>query len=85
MLLQGSLPFLAFDGFVYLLGVLEVASVLALFAGFGVCQVRLFMLVLFAGMQTIFVIPTSVTGFPFLNMAGQFLLKDSCFSRQQPC
>ncbi len=49
MLLQGSLPFLAFDGFVYLLGVLEVATALALFAGFGVRYVGLFMLALWAG------------------------------------
>jgi uncharacterized membrane protein YkgB len=31
---------------------------------------------LFAGTLTIFVIAPSVTGLPFLTLAGQFLLKD---------
>ena len=42
-----SLPFLAFDAFVYLLGALEVASALALFVGIGVRYVGVFMLGLF--------------------------------------
>ena len=33
-------------------------------------------LVLFAGTLTIFVIAPGVTGFPILNLTGQFLLKD---------
>jgi uncharacterized membrane protein YkgB len=76
-LLAVSLPFLAFDAFVYLLGALEVASALALFVGIGVRYVGVFMLGLFAGTLTIFVITPSVTGgFPFLTLAGEFLLKD---------
>ena len=75
-LLQASLPFLASSAFVYLLGVLEVLAALALFAGVGVRYVGLLILVLFAGTLTIFLITPAVTGFPFLTLAGQFLLKD---------
>lgn len=75
-LLGASLPFLASSRFVYVLGVLEILAALALFAGIGVRYVGLLVLALFAGTLTIFVIAPSVTGFPFLNMAGQFLLKD---------
>src|SRR4051812_28650962 len=70
-LLQASLPFLASSAFVYLLGVLEVLSALALFAGIGVRYVGLLILVLFAGTLTIFLIAPAVTGFPFLTLAGQ--------------
>ena len=76
MLLNASLPFLAFDEFVYALGVAEVVAALALILGIGVRYVGLLVLVLFAGTLTIFVISPMVTGFPFLNLAGQFLLKD---------
>jgi hypothetical protein len=38
--------------------------------------VALLALVLFAGTLTIFVIAPAVTGFPILNLTGQFLLKD---------
>ncbi len=75
-LLQASLPFLASSAFVYLLGVLEVVSALALFGNIGVRYVGLLILVLFAGTLTIFLIAPGVTGFPFLTLAGQFLLKD---------
>ena len=75
-LLKASLPFLAFSGFVYLLGTLEVLSALALFAGIGVRYVGLLVLALFAGTLTIFLIAPAVTGLPFLTLAGQFLLKD---------
>jgi uncharacterized membrane protein YkgB len=76
MLLKASLPFLASDGFVYALGVVEVVAALALVLGIGVRYVGLLVLGLFAGTLTIFVISPMVTGFPFLNLAGQFLLKD---------
>ena len=76
MLLEASLPFLAFDGFVYALGVVEVVAALALVLGIGIRYVGLLVLGLFAGTLTIFVISPMVTGFPFLNLAGQFLLKD---------
>jgi uncharacterized membrane protein YkgB len=38
--------------------------------------VGLVLLGLFVGTLTIFVISPMVTGFPFLTVAGQFLLKD---------
>lgn len=74
VLLEASLPFLACEGFVYVLGVLEVAAALALILGIGVRYGGLLVLGLFAGTLTIFVISPTVTGFPFLNMAGEFLL-----------
>jgi uncharacterized membrane protein YkgB len=76
MLLQASLPFLAFDGFVYALAVVEVVAALTLILGIGVRYVGLLVLGLFAGTLTIFVISPMVTGFPFLNLVGEFLLKD---------
>ena len=44
--------------------------------GIGVRYAGLLVLALFAGTLTIFVISPMITGFPLLNMAGQFLLKD---------
>ena len=76
MLLKASLPFLAFDGFVYAVGVFEVVAALALIFGIGVRYVGLVVLGLFTGTLTIFVISPMVTGFPFLTLTGQFLLKD---------
>src|SRR6266508_3702627 len=73
-LLQASLPFLASNTFVYVVGILEIVSALALFINIGARYVGL--LVLFAGTLTIFLIAPGVTGFPFLTLAGQFLLKD---------
>jgi uncharacterized membrane protein YphA (DoxX/SURF4 family) len=75
-LLKASLPFLAFDGFVYAVGVIEVVAALALILGIGVRYVGLVMLGLFTGTLTIFVISPMVTGFPFLTLTGQLLLKD---------
>jgi uncharacterized membrane protein YkgB len=75
-LLSMSLPFLAFSAFVYVLGALEVIAGILLIAGLWVRYVALLSLVLFAGTLTIFVIAPGVTGFPLLNLAGQFLLKD---------
>ena len=75
-LLAASLPFLAFNAFVYVLGVLEISAAILLFAGVWVRYVGLLCLVLFAGTLTIFVIAPGVTGFPLLTLAGQFLLKD---------
>ena len=76
MLLKASLSFLAFDGFVYAVGVVEVVAALALIFGIGVRYVGLVVLGLFTATLTIFVISPTVTGFPFLNVTGQFLLKD---------
>src|SRR5258708_2993002 len=75
-LLSMSLPFLAFSTFVYVLGALEVIAGVLLIAGLWVRYVALLALVLFAGTLTIFVIAPAVTGFPLLNLTGQFLLKD---------
>jgi uncharacterized membrane protein YkgB len=75
-LLQASLPFLASSTFVYVVGVLEIVSALALFVSIGARYVGLLILVLFAGTLTILLIAPGVTGFPFLTLAGQFLLKD---------
>ncbi len=75
-LLAASLSFLAFNAFVYALGVLEISAAILLFAGVWVRYVGLFCLILFAGTLTIFVIAPGVTGFPLLTLAGQFLLKD---------
>lgn len=79
-LLDASLPFLAFEGFVYLLGVLEVAAGLALFAGVAIPWVATGLLGLFAGTLLIFLVAPGVSygeaGFPLLTLAGEFLLKD---------
>src|SRR5213080_4108132 len=76
VLLSMSLPFLAFSTFVYVLGALEVIAGVLLIAGLWVRYVALVTLVLFAGTLIIFVIAPAVTGFPILNLTGQFLLKD---------
>src|SRR5438309_12029580 len=75
-LLSMSLPFLAFSTFVYVLGAVGVIAGVLLIAGLWVRYVALLALVLFAGTLTIFVIAPAVTGFPLLNLTGQFLLKD---------
>jgi uncharacterized membrane protein YkgB len=79
-LLQASLPFLASAGVVYVLGAVEVAAGLLLFAGVGVRYVGLLCVGLFAGTLLIFVIAPAVTygdaGFPKLTLPGEFLLKD---------
>ncbi len=76
MLLHASLPFLALNAFVYVLGALEIIAAILLVAGVWVRYVGLLCLILFVGTLTIFVIAPAVTGFPFLTLAGQFLLKD---------
>lgn len=79
-LLEASLPFLASAGFVYLLGILEIAAGLLLFAGVAVAWVSLGLVALFAGTLLIFLIAPEVSygdaGFPFLTLPGEFLLKD---------
>lgn len=79
-LLEASLPFLAFAGFVYVLGVLEIAAAALLFAGKAIPWVSAGLVVLFAGTLMIFLIAPMVSygeaGFPFLTLAGEFLLKD---------
>ena len=79
-LLAASLPFLAFSGFVYFLGVVEVVLAVALFAGIHVRYVGLALMGLFAGTLLILVITPKVVygdlGFPLLSIVGEFLLKD---------
>ncbi len=79
-LLGASLPFLASSGIVYVLGGVEVALALLLFAGIGVRYVGLALLGLFAGTLLILAITPRVVygdaGFPVLSLAGEFLLKD---------
>lgn len=79
-LLEASLPFLAFDAVVYVLGVVELLCALALFANFATRYVAAVLLGLFAGTLLIFLIAPSVSygegGFPYLSLAGEFLLKD---------
>lgn len=79
-LLDASLGFLAIDAFVYFLGVVEVLCALALFANIGIRYVAPVLMVLFAGTLLIFLIAPSVSygegGFPYLSLAGEFLLKD---------
>jgi uncharacterized membrane protein YkgB len=78
-LLHASLPFLAFKGFVYALGALEIAASILLFAGIAVRDIGWLVLIVFAGTLTIFVTAPSITygsqGFPYMSLAGQFLLK----------
>jgi uncharacterized membrane protein YkgB len=81
-LIQASFLFrvLGFSGFVYALGVLEVLAALLLFLNVGVRYVGLLVALLFVGTLGIFLTAPMVTygaaGFPFLALAGQFLLKD---------
>jgi uncharacterized membrane protein YkgB len=75
-LLQASLPFLAFNAFVYLLGTVEIVVAILLLTGIALAYAGLVMVGLFAGTLTIFAIAPTVTGFPALTLAGQFLLKD---------
>ncbi len=79
-LLEASLSFLAFPGFVYLLGVFEIAAAAALFSGLALRYAGLLIAGLFVGTLVIFLIAPAVSygeaGFPSLSLAGQFLLKD---------
>ena len=75
-LLQASLPFLALPAFVYLLGAVEIVTAILLVTGIALPYAGLVTVGLFAGTLTIFLIAPSVTGFPLLTLAGQFLLKD---------
>lgn len=71
--------FLASSGFVYLLGVLEIIGAILLIANVGVRYVGLGVALLFVGTLSIFLTAPAVAytpGFPFLSLAGQFLLKD---------
>jgi uncharacterized membrane protein YkgB len=79
-LLRASFPLLASSAFVYLLGVLELGVAGLLLTGRALRYAGSGLLGLFAGTLAIFVVAPRVTygpsGFPFLSLAGQFLLKD---------
>jgi uncharacterized membrane protein YkgB len=75
-LLQASLPFLAFNAFVYLLGSIEIVVAILLITGTAQAYTGIITVGLFLGTLTIFVTAPSVTNFPTLSLAGQFLLKD---------
>ena len=75
-LLQASLPFLAFNACVYLLGAVELVVAILLVTGYFQAYAGLITVGLFLGTLTIFLVAPSVTNFPTLSLAGQFLLKD---------
>ena len=75
-LLAASFSFLASPTIVYILGAVEVALALALFANFRVEYVGLILMGLFVGTLAIFVIAPQVSGIPLLTLPGEFLLKD---------
>ncbi len=79
-LLGASLPFLAFAGFVYVLGVVEVTMAILLVLNIGTKYVGLALVGLFAGTLLIFLVAPKVVygdmGFPLLALPGEFLLKD---------
>ena len=79
-LLNAAVPFLAFTGVVYCLGVVEIIAAIFLVAGIAVRYVGVALVGLFAGTILIFLIAPAVAygdnGFPFLSLAGEFLLKD---------
>jgi uncharacterized membrane protein YkgB len=72
--------FLAFNGFVYVLGTLEIVGAVFLLLNRGVRYIGLLVVLLFVGTLSIFVTAPTVSftnqGFPHLSLAGQFLLKD---------
>jgi uncharacterized membrane protein YkgB len=72
--------FLATNGFVYGLGVLEIVGAVFLLLNRAVRYVGLLVVLLFVGTLSIFVTAPMVSftsqGFPHLSLAGQFLLKD---------
>jgi reactive chlorine resistance protein C len=75
-LLQASLPLLALNIFVYLLGAIEIGVAILMITAVALPYAGLVTVGLFAGTLTIFAIAPAVTGFPVLSLAGQFLLKD---------
>jgi uncharacterized membrane protein YkgB len=72
--------FLATNTFVYVLGVLELVGALFLLINRAVRYVGLLVVLLFVGTLSILATAPTVSfsgqGFPYLTLAGQFLLKD---------
>jgi uncharacterized membrane protein YkgB len=75
-LLQASMPFLAFNAFVYLLGTTEIVVAIMLLARIMLPYAGFIVVGLFAGTLTILLITPTVTNIPTLSLVGQFLLKD---------
>jgi uncharacterized membrane protein YkgB len=79
-LLDASLPFLASNAVVYLLGVVEVVTALLILGNFAIRYVGLVLVGLFAGTLLTFLVAPAVTygdaGFPRLTLTGEFALKD---------
>ena len=81
-LLQASflLRFLATNGFVYLLGTLQIVAAMLLVGNVAVRYVGLLVVLLFIGTLTIFLTAPAVTygiaDFPNLSLTREFLLKD---------
>lgn len=79
-LLDASLPFLAFAGLVYVLGVFELTAAALLVWGTALRAVTPIVAGMFGGTLLIFVVAPAVSyteaGFPMLSLAGEFLLKD---------
>jgi uncharacterized membrane protein YkgB len=75
-LLQASMPFLAFNAFVYLLGAVEITVAIMLLGRIMLPYAGVVVVALFAGTLTILLITPSVTNIPTLSLVGQFLLKD---------
>ncbi len=79
-LLGASLPFLAFNAFVYILGAAEVSLGVLLFLNVATQYVGVALVGLFSGTLLIFLVAPMVAygdmGFPFLALPGEFLLKD---------
>jgi uncharacterized membrane protein YkgB len=72
--------FLATNDFAYGLGALEIVGAVFLLLNRAVRYVGLLVVLLFVGTLSIFVTAPTVSftsqGFPYLSLAGQFLLKD---------
>lgn len=79
-LFEASFSFLAFNQFVYLLEIVEVIAGILLFAVFMIQYAGILLVALFAATLIISLIAPAVSyresGFSYLSLAGEFLLKD---------
>jgi reactive chlorine resistance protein C len=75
-LLQASMPLLAVNAFVYLLGTVEIIVALMLLGGIMLPYAGLIVVALFAATLTILLSTPSATNIPTSSLVGQFLLKD---------
>lgn len=76
-LFEASFSFLAFNQFVYLLEIVEVIAGILLFAVFMIQYVGILLVALFAATLIIaLAVSYRESGFSYLSLAGEFLLKD---------